>query len=59
VIPPLLRRNVEFRRFFLGQSVSLLGDQVSAIALPLTAVLSLHADAGQMGALTTVYETAD
>jgi MFS family permease len=55
VIPPLLRENVDFRRFFLGQSVSLLGDQVSAIALPLTAVLALHAKAGQMGALTTVY----
>jgi MFS family permease len=55
VIPPLLRESPDFRRFFLGQSVSLLGDQVSAIALPLTAVLALHATAGQMGALTTVY----
>jgi MFS family permease len=53
--PPLLRENVNFRRFFLGQSVSLLGDQISAIALPLTAVLALHASAGEMGALTTAY----
>jgi MFS family permease len=55
VLPPLLRENANFRRFFLGQSISLLGDQVTAIALPLTAVLALHADAAQMGALTTAY----
>ena len=35
--------------------MSLLGDQVSIIALPLTAVLALHATAAQMGALTTAY----
>jgi MFS family permease len=54
-IPRLLRTNASFRRYFVGQSVSLLGDQVSAIALPLTAVLALHATAGEMGALTTAY----
>ena len=53
--PPILRENPNFRRYFVGQAVSLLGDQVSLIALPLTAVLALHATAGQMGALTTVY----
>jgi MFS family permease len=55
VIPPLLRDNLNFRRFFIGQSVSLLGDQVTALALPLTAVLALDATAGQMGVLTTLY----
>jgi MFS family permease len=55
VIPPLLRANPNFRRFFLGQSVSMLGDRISELALPLTAVLALHASAGQMGALTTAY----
>jgi MFS family permease len=50
----LLRRNTNFRRYFFGQSVSLLGDQISNIALPLTAVLALHATAGQMGAVLTV-----
>jgi MFS family permease len=55
VISPLLRTNPNFRRFFIGQSVSLLGDQITAIALPLTAVLALHATAGQMGVLTTAY----
>lgn len=55
VLAPLLRTNPNFRRFFIGQSVSLLGDQITTIALPLTAVLALHATAGQMGALTTAY----
>jgi MFS family permease len=54
VIPPLLRENANFRRYFLGQGVSLLGDQITLIALPLTAVIALHATPGQMGALTTV-----
>jgi MFS family permease len=54
-IPRLLRENANFRHYFVGQSVSLIGDQVSTIALPLTAVLALHATAAQMGALTTAY----
>jgi MFS family permease len=54
VISPLLRENVNFRRYYVGQSVSLLGDQIALIALPLTAVLALHASPGQMGVLTTV-----
>ena len=40
MLSPLLRENANFRRFFLGQSVSLIGDQITAIALPLTAVLA-------------------
>jgi MFS family permease len=55
VIPSLLRRNANFRRYFVGQSVSLIGDQISLIALPLTAVLALDAGPGQMGVLTTAY----
>jgi MFS family permease len=54
VIPPLLRENANFRRYFFGQAVSLIGDQISLVALPLTAVLALHASPGQMGLLTTV-----
>jgi MFS family permease len=54
-IPRLLRTNANFRRYFIGQSISLLGDQVSTIALPLTAVLALHATPAEMGALTTAY----
>jgi MFS family permease len=52
VVPPLLRENGEFRRFFTGQTVSLFGDQVTLIALPLTAVLVLDAGPAQMGYLT-------
>jgi MFS family permease len=55
VLPPLLRENPQFRRYFAGQSVSLIGDQISLIALPLTAVIALHATPGQMGALTTAF----
>jgi MFS family permease len=54
-IPPLLRENANFRRYFAGQSISLLGDQITTIALPLTAVIALHASAAQMGVLTTAY----
>jgi MFS family permease len=54
VIPPLLRENRNFRRYFIGQAASLLGDQITLIALPLTAVLALHASPAQMGALMTV-----
>ena len=51
LIPPLLRESRMFRRFWLGQTVSLVGDQVSLIALPLVAVLVLDANAAQMGYL--------
>ena len=50
-LPPLLGDSA-FRRFWLGQTISLFGDQVSSIALPLAGVLVLHADAAQMGYLT-------
>jgi MFS family permease len=51
-VPALLRENRDFRRFWTGQTVSLFGDQVTLIALPLSAVLVLHAHAAQMGYLT-------
>ena len=54
MVPEILRSNRNFRNYFVGQAVSLLGDQITLIALPLTAVLALHASAAQMGALTTV-----
>jgi MFS family permease len=55
VIPRLLRDNVAFRRLWVGQAVSMIGDQISGLALPLTAVLALDATPGQMGVLTTLY----
>ena len=52
-LPPLLRDR-PFRRYWSGQTISLFGDQVSAIALPLTAVLVLHASAAEMGYLSAL-----
>ncbi|HEY5333991.1 MAG TPA: MFS transporter, partial [Solirubrobacterales bacterium] len=49
--PSLLRDNVPFRRFWTGQTISLFGDQISLLAIPLLAVLTLHADAAEMGLL--------
>ncbi len=50
--PGSLWRHPDFLKLWAGQSVSLLGDQVSFLALPLTAVLFLRANAFQMGILT-------
>jgi predicted MFS family arabinose efflux permease len=44
-----------FRRFWLGESISLLGSEVTNLALPLTAVLVLGASSEQMGVLTAVH----
>ncbi|WP_282695105.1 MFS transporter [Streptomyces sp. CC208A] len=52
-VPALLRERT-FRRYWTGQTVSLVGDQISLMALPLTAVLVLGADAAQMGWLKTL-----
>ena len=44
-------RHADFRRLFVGNAVSLLGSSVTTVALPLTAVLYLHASPLQMGLL--------
>jgi predicted MFS family arabinose efflux permease len=51
-MPRLLKKNQPFRDFWVGQTVSLFGDQVSLLAIPLLAALELHAGAAQMGFLT-------
>ena len=51
-IPPLLRENVGFRRLWCSQTVSIAGDHVGFVALPLVGVLALHAGPAQMGLLT-------
>lgn len=53
VVPELLRDNPQFRTFFAGQAISLVGDQITLIALPLVAVLALDATPAQMGYLVT------
>ncbi|WP_222849511.1 MFS transporter [Trebonia kvetii] len=52
-LPPLLR-DVTFRRYWTGATVSMVGDQVTSIAVPLTAVLALHSGAAAMGFLTAL-----
>ncbi|WIG60632.1 MAG: hypothetical protein OJF49_003380 [Ktedonobacterales bacterium] len=44
-----LWRNPSFMRFWFGETVSMFGTQVTVLALPLVAVLSLHASATQLG----------
>jgi MFS family permease len=51
LVPQLLRERT-FRHYWTGQTISLFGDQVSILALPLTAILVLHAGAAQTGYLT-------
>ena len=53
MIPSLLRQG-PFRNFWLGQTISVFGDQVTLLAVPIVAVLVLHAEAAQMGLLTAV-----
>ena len=52
--PRSLWRHADFLRLWAGQSVSELGSQVTLLALPLVAVLTLHAGAFQVGLLGAV-----
>ncbi len=51
---PALLREPSFRRFWFGQTISMFGDQVTGLALPVVAVVSLGAEATQMGLLVAV-----
>src|SRR5829696_1126071 len=50
-----LWRRPMFRRFWIGETISFLGSQITDLALPLTAVLALGATADQMGLLTATW----
>ena len=50
-LPSLLTRR-PFRRYWSAQTISLFGDQISALALPLLAVLATQAGPAEMGYLT-------
>src|SRR6266568_3148570 len=52
-VPRLLRER-PFRRYWAAQTISLFGDQVSGIAIPLVGVLVLHAGPAQMGCLSAI-----
>jgi MFS family permease len=47
-----LWRHADFRRLWGAQTISVFGDQVTILALPLAAVLTLDASPAQMGLLT-------
>jgi len=49
--PRSLWRNRDFSLLWCGALISEMGDSITMLALPLTAVLMLHADAFQLGAL--------
>lgn len=49
-----LWRNGEFLNLWAGQSVSVVGDQISGLAIPLVAVLVLEASPTEMGLLTAM-----
>ena len=51
---PSLWRNRRFMRYWTGQTISQLGDQITVLALPLTAVVLLDASAGQVALLTAL-----
>lgn len=53
-MPPLLTGR-PFRRYWTGQTISLFGDEISLIALPLTGVLAVHAGPAQMGYLMAAW----
>ena len=46
-----LWRNGDFLRFWFGETVSLVGTQITALALPLTAIHYFGASDGQVGLL--------
>ncbi|WP_265443605.1 MFS transporter [Flexivirga meconopsidis] len=50
--PPLLWRDHRFVTFWAGESVSMVGSQISGLALPLLAVTTMRASAFEVGLLT-------
>ena len=48
-----LYRHADFRRLWAGQTISQFGSQVSTLALPLVAVVALHASAFRVSLLAT------
>src|SRR6266550_751465 len=52
--PQPLTRQPLFLRVWAAQTISVFGDQISALAIPLTAILALHASALEVGILTAM-----
>ncbi|WP_338781466.1 MFS transporter [Streptomyces sp. DG1A-41] len=53
-VPSSLWRDGDFRRLWVGQTASQLGEHASLVVLPLFAVLTLNAGAGELGVLRAV-----
>jgi MFS family permease len=47
-------RNIDFNKLWVGQSISLIGSQVTLLAIPITAAVTLGATAMQMGLLSAL-----
>ena len=52
-----LWHHLDFRRLWIGETISQLGSMISGLALPLVAILVLHASVFQVG-LLTAFESA-
>jgi MFS family permease len=52
--PGALWRHTDFLKLWTGETVSLFGSQVTILALPLTAILTLHATAFQVASISAV-----
>lgn len=48
---PSLWRNADFMKFWVGETVSLVGNQVTILALPLTAIYAFNASDEQVGVM--------
>lgn len=53
-----LWRDSDFLKLWLGQTISTAGSQVTTLALPLTAIIVLHANAFQMGIVAALSRAA-
>lgn len=52
--PRSLLRHADFRKLWAAETISVVGSQVSQLAIPLVAILVLHATALEVGLLTAV-----
>jgi MFS family permease len=53
-----LWRHADFLKLWAGQTISVVGSQVTVIALPTIAILQLHATAAQVGLLAAMQQVA-
>ena len=53
-----LWRHPDFLKLWAGQTISVFGSQITALALPLTAVLTLQATPAQMGILRATHSAS-